>query len=370
MLSKKDNKKLHHLINLAYIAVFIGIAYLAIRYLLGPIAPFLIAIIIAFLVEPLVNLLSKKAKFPRGIASAICVVVLLALIFALGGFLSNTLIGEIKSLISKVPSYLSSIMTYLRDFVHERHGVLGMLPENVLNAAIKYISNYDYSSLLTGSVGSTLIGYAGNVVVHIPNAIIFFIVTIVSSIFMSASFPVVKRFILNQFAPKSRALILDIKRDFFSTIWKYLRSYSLLIVITFTELLIFFLIFKFKPAFTLAFVIAIVDIMPILGVGTVLLPWSLFCLLSGSPWQALILVCMYIVITIVRQTLEPKIIGDHVGLLPIVTLFCIWVGLKLFGFLGMFMLPISVVILKNLHESGKIKIWKTSDDVNSEENDG
>ena len=77
---------------------------------------------------------------------------------------------------------------------------------------------------------------------------------------------------------------------------------------------------------------------------------------------ALILICMYIIITVVRQVLEPKVIGDHVGMMPILTLFCIWVGLKLFGFGGMFLIPITVVIFKNLQDSGKIKLWKTAPD--------
>ena len=160
-------------------------------------------------------------------------------------------------------------------------------------------------------------------------------------------------------------MIIDVKKTLFSTVGKYLRSYSILMFTTFAELLIFFLIFGFEPALPLAFLIAIVDILPVLGVGTILIPWSLVSLLSGAPWRALILICMYIVVTIVRQVLEPKVIGDHVGMMPILTLFCIWVGLKLFGFGGMFLIPITVVIFKNLHESGKVKIWKTPSEENT-----
>jgi predicted PurR-regulated permease PerM len=188
---------------------------------------------------------------------------------------------------------------------------------------------------------------------------------------MSISFPVVKRFILAQFRPEQQGLIIEIKNSLFSTIGKYLRSYSVLMLITFVELLVFFLIFSIKPALTLAFLIAIVDILPVLGVGTVLIPWAAFYLLSGSPWQALIIACIYIVITVVRQILEPKVIGDHVGMLPILTLFCIWVGLKLFGFGGVFLIPIMVVVLKNLHDSGMIHIWKVpkeNEDTKGESN--
>lgn len=362
MLSDRDYKKLHHLIQIAYVAVFLFIIYFAFRYIFGAIAPFIIAFIAASLVEPLVKLFTNRLHFPRGIASSLSIVLLLAAIILVGGFLSTTIWSEGKNLVSRIPDYLQAVLDYMQDFIANRGDFLSFLPEGALEKAINYIAHYDYSSLFTGSLGSLLLGYAGNVVTQIPNILVFFIVSVVSSIFMSISFPTVKSFILRQFRHSHQELILEVQKSLFSTIGKYLRSYSLLMLITFSELLIFFLVFRFKPAFTLAFFIAIVDILPVLGVGTVLIPWALFCLLSGSPWRALILICMYIVITVVRQILEPKVIGDHVGMLPILTLFCMWIGLKLLGFGGMFLVPITVVVLKNLHESGKIHIWKTKDE--------
>lgn len=358
MLSNRDYKRVHYLIQIAFIAVFIFLAYLAVRYVFGAIAPFIIAFIVASLAEPLVNFLVQKARFPRGIASTLCVLSIIALLVVVGVFLSTTIWSEGKVLLSKIPGYLKEMILYLKGALDGSNGLLAFLPDNILDNAVTYLTNYDYSSLLTGSLGSLVLGYAGNVVTYIPNILIFVIVTIVSSVFMSVSFPVVKRFVLAQFGAKHQELIIDIKNNLFSTVWKYLRSYSLLMLATFIELSVFFLIFRFKPAIPLAFLIAIVDILPVLGVGTVLIPWSVFSLLTGEPWQALILISMYIVVTVVRQILEPKIIGDNTGMLPIVTLFCIWVGLKLFGFGGMFLLPITVVILKNLHEEGKIHIWK------------
>ncbi len=358
MLSKRDYIKLHFLIQVAFIAVFVFLAYLAFRYVFGAIAPFIIAFIAASMAEPLVKLMVNKLKFPRGIASSISVILLLVAVLVIGAFLSTTIWSEVKTLISAIPAQLRSFITYLKGTLKDGTGIFAMIPDSVLEKTLDYVSNYDYSSLLTGSLGSLVLGYAGNVVTYIPNILVFLIVTIVSSVFMSISFPTVKRFCLAQFRPEQQELLIEIKRSLFTTVGKYLRSYLLLMLITFVELLVFFLIFGFKPALPLAFLIAIVDILPVLGVGTVLIPWAAFCLLSGEPWTALILACMYIVITIVRQILEPKVIGDHVGMLPILTLFCIWVGLKLFGFGGMFLIPITVVILKNLHESGKLHLWK------------
>ncbi len=361
MLSNRDYKKLHYLIQFAFIAVFIFVAYLAFKYVFGAVAPFIIAIIAASIVEAPVRFLTSKLKFPRSLASSICIVLLLLLLVALGAFLSTFIWKEGKSLIENIPEYINWLVDYVEKLIQSNDGIFAHLSDETVAKFSDYIANYDYSSIITGTLGSEIIGYAGNVVVYIPNAIIFIIVSIVSSVFMSISFPVVKRFVLAQLNPKQREIIIEIKRTLFTTVWKYLRSYSLLMLITFIELWIFFLIFGFKPALPLAFLIAIVDILPVLGVGTVLIPWSLVSLLTGSPWQALILICMYIVITIVRQVLEPKVIGHHVGMLPILTLFCIWVGLKLFGFFGMFLIPIAVVIAKHLHETGKIKIWKEPD---------
>mgnify|MGYP003302093558 CR=1 FL=1 len=360
MLSKKDYKKLHYLIQFAFIAVFLFLGYLAVRYVFGAIAPFIIAFVAASLVEPIVRFLVSKVRLPRAAASTIGIILLLIVFFAVAAFISVFIWKEGKGLILRLPSYIAAIAEHIKHLMQNDTGIFSHLSDESIAKVMDYVANYDYSALFTGTIGGSVLGYAGNMVIQIPNVLVFCIVTIVSSFFMSISFPKVKSFILAQFKPQQQNLIIDIKKTFFSTVGKYLRSYSILMFITFAELLIFFLIFGFEPALPLAFLISIVDILPVLGVGTILIPWSLVSLLTGAPWRALILICIYIVVTIVRQVLEPKVIGDHVGMMPILTLFCIWVGLKLFGFLGMFLIPITVVILKNLQESGKINLWKTT----------
>lgn len=370
MLSKKDYKKLHYLIQVAFVAVFLFLAYLAVRYVFAAIAPFIIAFIAASLAEPMVRFFVSKFRFPRAAASTIGIILVLTAFLAFATFVSVYIWKEGKELIFCLPSYISSIAEHTKHLMQNDTGIFSYLSDESIAMVMDYIANYDYSTLVTGSIGGFVLGYAGNMVIQIPNVLVFCIVSIVSSFFMSISFPKVKAFILAQFKPRQQGLIIDVKRSLFSTVGKYLRSYSILMFTTFAELLIFFLIFGFKPALPLAFLISIVDILPVLGVGTVLIPWSLVSLLSGAPWRALILICMYIIITIVRQVLEPKVIGDHVGMMPILTLFCIWVGLKLFGFGGMFLIPITVVIFKNLQDSGKIKLWKTIPEENNIEKEG
>lgn len=364
MLSNRDYKKLHHLIQFAFFAVIILGIYLAFRYVFGIIAPFVIAFLAASIIEPLVRFMIKKLHMKRALASSICVVLLLGAIIGICAFISVFIWKEGKGLIENIPNYMENLVEKIKLSAETDTGIFAHLPSETIIKLETLVNNYDYSALFTGSVGSALIGYAGDVVEVIPNALIFLLVSVASIFFVSISFPAIKRFILIQFKPQHRELILEIKRSLFSTITKFIRSYSILMFATFAELLIFFLIFGFKPAFPLAFMIAFVDLLPVLGVGTVMIPWALFSLITGKTWEALILICIYIVISIVRQILEPKVIGDHVGIPPILTLIGIWVGLKLFGFLGMFIVPISIVILKELQDSKRIKLWNTEESEN------
>lgn len=358
MLTEKDNKKLRIVINIVYLIAIIGVIYFFIKYAFFWTLPFLIAFSIALLVDPLIKLLVKNLKWKRGIASTLVVTVVLALLVFVLYLLSRTLFVEAKNILSNAENYLQYVINLIHDIPTKYGHLFDGRFSSILEELIVFIQNYDYMSLLSGSVGSGVLKYAGSFVTSLPSALVFLIVTIVATYFTAASFPIIKAFIMRQFSPKARELVLDVKFYFYNTIVKYLKSYLILMMITFAELSVFFLVFGFKPAITLAFFIAIVDILPILGVGTILIPWSVIELLLGHPLRALILIGMYLVITIVRQTLEPKVIGDHVGLLPIVTLFCIYIGLQLFGILGMFMFPITVIILKNLQDNGKIKIWK------------
>ncbi len=135
--------------------------------------------------------------------------------------------------------------------------------------------------------------------------------------------------------------------------------------ITFCELAIGLTILKFigvmnnSYTFIIAIAIAIFDILPVAGSGGILIPWALIALISGDVGQAIGLIVIYIVISIIRQYIEPKIVGDSLGVNPLVTLAGLYFGLKLFGFMGMFIVPILVMTLKAFNDTGRISLWKS-----------
>ena len=132
----------------------------------------------------------------------------------------------------------------------------------------------------------------------------------------------------------------------------------MIISITFFELLAGFFLMRQPYALVLALLIAIVDALPILGVGTVLVPWAVICLFSGETGMAISLCVLYGVILVVRNVVEPRIVGGQLGLHPFVALLCIYFGYRIAGFAGMFVLPVLVLVLIKLHEWEYIKIWK------------
>jgi predicted PurR-regulated permease PerM len=137
-----------------------------------------------------------------------------------------------------------------------------------------------------------------------------------------------------------------------------LQGYILILLITFGELAIGFTLLRIDYSVLIAVAVALLDILPVVGTGTVLIPWSLISLLIGKIPQGIGLLVLYITITVVRNIIEPRIIGARIGLHPLATLIFMYLGLHLFGVIGMLLLPLIIILLKNAQDAGVLKIWK------------
>lgn len=139
---------------------------------------------------------------------------------------------------------------------------------------------------------------------------------------------------------------------------KLIKSYSIIMSITFVELSIGLSILKISNPFLIALAISVFDILPILGAGGVLLPWAIFSLILGNVPLGIGLFILYGVIMVVRQVIEPKIVGQQIGLHPIATLLCMFIGAKLLGVIGLFLFPITATIIKGMNDEGVIHLFK------------
>jgi sporulation integral membrane protein YtvI len=189
----------------------------------------------------------------------------------------------------------------------------------------------------------------------------FFVVVIVFFVavyYIAVDFKKINYFISYQFRGESKKYITIVKNHFLSTVWKYLKAYCVIIAITFFELIIAFSVLDVEYPFLLALITALVDILPIIGTGTVLVPWGIINIFTGNVFTGIGLLVTYVIVTIIRQIIEPKIVGSYIGMYPLVTLVMMYSGLKAFGVAGLFAFPIISIILKNMNDSGNISLLR------------
>ncbi len=163
---------------------------------------------------------------------------------------------------------------------------------------------------------------------------------------------------MRQIPSKTREQIFKVKAKTIDVLFSFLKAYGILMSLTFAELLIGFLLLRIENAFLIALATSLIDILPILGTGTVLIPWGIVLLIIGNIPVGIGIIVLYLIITVVRQTLEPKVVGRQIGLYPLVTLICMFVGGSLFGIVGLFGFPICVTVIVKLCEAEGIKIGK------------
>ena len=206
-----------------------------------------------------------------------------------------------------------------------------------------------------------------SVVKNIPSVLIGIVIGLVAWIFFTKDYDKIVRFIQRQMPKDKKNTLVEFKQVFYKTILTMFRAYGLIMCITFGELLLGFSILSMLGIMKngyfalIAAGIAIFDILPVAGSGGILMPWAIVCLVTGNYKQTIGLIIIYVVITVIRQYIEPKIVGTSLGVNPIVTLMGLYFGLKLFGFIGMFVVPITIMTLKALNDNGRISIWKTSE---------
>jgi len=360
----KLEKRRAFIINFLYFAIIIGIVILLARYALGVLMPFLIAFLIALLLKPVLRFLHDKLKLPRGLTG----VVLVVLFYALLGFLliviGVQLFSSAKSFFMMLPAlYTDSIVPWMSNAFLTLQEFAGHLDPEAAAAYNVVAAN------VTTSLGDAIVNISKQVVTWVtsstlkaPRLLLNLLIMVISTIFLTIDLPKINAFVKRQLSERWRTLLHNARVQLGHTLWSYLRSYAIILAITFVEIFLGLTIIGINNAAGIAVAIAIFDILPVVGSGLVLLPWTIYTLISGNLATGIGLAVLYVVVIVVRQIIEPKIIGDRVGLHPIVTLISMVLGTYLFGGIGLFGLPITVALISALNKSGAIHLYKMTDD--------
>lgn len=309
------------------------------------IAPFIIAFALSSLMEPLIKFLIKKVKLNRKASTIISLLLVMSIIGLLLAFLISRIYQEALSLYEIMPVYSENIYNNIKDFISRASDIYLKLPDEVTKSAEGMITNL---TTKLSEVGSSVAKGVFNTAISIPQAIIFVIITLLSTFFMASDKEKIYKYIKSSVPEDWVDKVVNIKDDMFAALFGYIRAQLILMSITFVELSIGFAIIGVKQNILLGLLISIIDALPILGTGGVLIPWSIYNFITGDIRMGISLIILYGVVLVVRQLIEPKVLGQQIGLHPLVTLLSMYVGLRVFGYIGMIIGPITILLLKNI----------------------
>ncbi len=336
------------LINFAFILTAVGLIYFTFRFMLAYLLPFLIGLIISYLMQRPAKILSSKFSIKKGICAAfLSVLMYLALIFLISiiiwTFLSriNTITGSISHFFVTLTNWIEKMSqaydNFTRNFSGKMQTAANDFVEDALNKFITKITQY-FSDMITSLVKS------------LPTFFVSSIVTVVATCYISKDYDRLYKFVKGLIKERTYNNIITIKNILFNCVFKFASGYFLLIIITFFEVLIGLIILGVEHYLIIAILIALIDILPVLGTGTVLMPWAGILFFNGDYASGLGLVVLYLVISVVRNIIEPKIISKKVGISPLFTLISMFLGLKLAGVAGMIVLPLITIVTINYYK--------------------
>ena len=349
------------IINISYIALIIALIFVFLKIILPLITPFVIAFIIAYILQRPIRIISKRFnKINKKLLSLIVTAIFFCTIGLIIFVASLKLISAIGDLITNMPYvYDIYIRPALIDFFSNMEESLGNMDPNLVSTVEGALQNFmDSAGEAISNVSGWIMSTASGVAISIPGLFINLVVMIISTFFISMDYDHIKEFILRQLDDEKRRVFLNIKEYVVGTLFVCICSYALIMSITFVELSIGLTIIGIENSVLIALMIAIFDILPVLGTGGIMIPWTIIEFLMGNYTLARGLLLVYVVITIIRNILEPKIVGSQIGLHPVITLISMFVGVHFFGVIGLFGFPITISLLTNLNKKGIIKLYK------------
>lgn len=356
------DKRIRFLVNSAYFAVIAAGVYVALRYALPVLLPFAAAYIIAAALRRAVVPLNKR--FSRVPEKALAVMVLLLFYAFIGlsaGLFADILIKQLLDFAAALPSLLTELVNGV---VSGSEKWLKYIP-TWLRGSISE-SAQENGSLLTRLIDMLsepmleLVSAAGNFALRLPAFVLGVVMTVTASFFILLDYERLGDMLRSLFPKRLAGSASGIRRCLIGTASHLLRSYGMLMLITFVELACGFAVINLLGggisfAVPLALLISLVDILPVLGVGTVLIPWAVAGFLSGGGRLSIMLLVLYGIITIARSILEPRLVGRSVGLHPVLTLLALYVGGRLFGFAGMLLLPFGLIAAMRYRQQSEIR---------------
>ncbi len=340
-------------VRLALTVLAVAVAVTVLPPLASLFMPFLLALLLVWILNPLIRRLEKYIPLSRRWLS-LCLLLLLLLLVGGGlGILGYSAVSEVASLLDNWQGIWSDLTAALEELNTALHHLLSRIPGGMAEG-IEGVLDSLFNALQTSvpNVVTRLAGAAGSYAMGLPSLVMGLAVFFLAAYFIAADYPRLRERMAGRLSPEVRAFCSSVRRAASAALGGYVRAQLILSVAVFVILLVGFFIIGQPYAVLLAALLAVLDFIPIVGSGTVMVPWAVIDLFLGEYGHGIELMVIWGIIALFRQVAEPKIVGDQTGLSPILSLVSIYVGMRLAGVPGMILGPVLCMVVINIARLG------------------
>lgn len=339
--------------------------------------PFIIALILAILINPIVNFLETKGKLSRPFAVIISITSILVIITGILALLVVELINGSTYLAEHLPKHFQAFVVMFQEMITDKLipiyqriiSMVSMLEESQQNMIMDHIQRLGNNIAANGgTIIQSMLQVIPRTLASLPSYMTVFIFSLLGTFFISKDWyklmDWLRKTVPQSFIDSSHNVGKGLKRAFLG----FIKAQLTLIMITAVIVFIGLIILKVDHAITIAVITGAIDLLPYLGTGIVFIPWILYMFFKGNYFLTIGLSILYITIVVQRQMMEPKVLSSNIGLNPLATLVAIFVGFQLWGFAGLIIGPVFLVVINTLYQTGVLKqIWNyIKGDIHSE----
>jgi len=358
LLTEIDKKKF--ILDVAFIVTVYAVLYFIFVYVIHWVMPFIIGFLIALFLRPVTRFVNKFVK-SKGKGVALFVIAMFYGISALIiWFFVSFLITQITDLIYTMPRlYFDRVEPLLLEFNDWIVINTKMVSPDMASTISQIITNgINYIADFIKNLSISFVQLATRIISNFPLYLISVIFTIVLSVFISLEYDNITAFFRRQLPDRFSEIFEQARTFVTGTLWKMIKSYIIIMMITFVEFFIILSILRVNYALPIAAIIAVLDILPVIGTGGIVIPWAIVELILMNYFLGVGLFILYFVVLVVRHIIEPRIVGRQIGLHPIITITAMYAGLRLFSVAGLLMGPVVAITVKYLNDEGKINLFK------------
>ncbi len=311
-------------------------------YLLGALSPFLLAVIFSIFMEPLVILFGRNGRVSRALAVSVAMLVFFGGISTILILIILRLVKELNDLYLTLPQMVAETQQFIDLWV--KKGVLfyGTLPKSVTDNLQAFLENL--TNILQHWTGE-LLGVLLSILSGIPSVIMIILVSLVATYFFSRDREKIARLWLGVIPPPWGLRVLEISKQVAVAFQAYVRAQFILVSIATFLSIVGLYIIGAEYALTIGLLVGFLDMIPVLGPGTVFVPWAIWAFVTGDILMGIKLIVLYLLVMVIRAVLEAKVVAVNLGLHPLAVLVAMFVGLKTIGIIGLVLGPMLVIAI-------------------------